>query len=274
MNVKGCVLSPVDLRDYRLKISRIYSTTYPDNYEISMIHNIKSQGKVNSCVAMSTSSILEYYDKSSNDKLSTNFIYGGQNTVYGFPGPGMFLRCACAIAYKYGDPKYTLCPGNTEVPDVFKESDKAFKNEEVLKDAYKHKIKSYANLFRSKKAIKYSLMNHGPVLAVMRWYDKYTVDKDTGIITFDKSSSSDYHAFVIYGWDKDYWLCQNSWGTKFGKNGLFKLSFKDGPHEAFCLVDDDSLSSKSDIVNPTHDVDLIEIVLKLVNKIISIFTKR
>ena len=163
-NIKGCQLSPVDLRDYKFEESVISAESYPESYEISMKHNIKSQGSVNSCVAMATSTILEYHD-SDTTKLSTNFIYGGQNTMYGFPGPGMFLRCACALAQKYGDPKYDLCPGNTEVREVFKASDLAFTDEDVMKDAYKHKLKSYINLHGKEKQIKYALMNYGPVLA-------------------------------------------------------------------------------------------------------------
>lgn len=36
------------------------------------------------------------------------------------------------------------------------------------------------------------------------------------------------HAVVIYGWGQTedgikYWNCQNSWGTKWGENGNFKM---------------------------------------------------
>ena len=206
--IRGCELSPVDLRDFKLNTSMIDTSIIPDEYNAMPQHQIKSQGSVCSCVAHALATILEQNEQ--NTKLSTNFIYGGQNVVYGFTMKGMFLRVAASIAQRYGVPLYSKCPGNKEVTEVFDIAKKAFDNPDVLDDAYKHKIKSYINLSNNKINIKYSIMNFGPVLASIRWWNNYTFNKETGFVEFKKDKGLGYHAVVIYGWDQEGWLCQNS----------------------------------------------------------------
>lgn len=270
--VRGCELSPVDLRDFKLNTSMIDTSIIPDEYNAMPQHKIKSQGNVGACVAFALTTILEQHEQ--NIKLSTNFIYGGQNVVYGFTMTGMFLRVAASIAKRFGVPEYSKCPGNTEVPEVYKIAEEAFNDLEVLDDAYKHKIKSYVNLLGNKTNIKYAIMNYGPVLASLRWYDDYKYNKETGFVDFKKNLKFSYHAIVIYGWDKEGWLCQNSWGTRWGSNGLFKLYYTDGPREAFALIDDEDLDSSSIIKRPAQNSKFIDYVLRFINAIIAKFIPR
>ena len=55
----GCIESPFDLRDYKLKIAS--KEEVPSSFSIQYDHNVKSQGSIPSCVAHSVSSILESY---------------------------------------------------------------------------------------------------------------------------------------------------------------------------------------------------------------------
>lgn len=159
----GCILSPIDLRDYKLKKDLVSNTVYPKAYSVHMMHSIKYQGNISSCTPHALTTILEYHD-SNRQRLSTNFIYGIRNKLYGSTGKGESLREALQIVKDYGTMQLRMCQGNTEVDEVFKIAERAFHDEDALNDAYKHKIKYY---FRcsSNNDIKYALMNYGPVLA-------------------------------------------------------------------------------------------------------------
>ena len=261
----GCILSPIDLRDYKLKKDLVSNTVYPKAYSVHMMHSIKYQGNISSCTPHALTTILEYHD-SNRQRLSTNFIYGIRNKLYGSTGKGESLREALRIVKDYGTMQLRLCQGNTEVDEVFKIAERAFHDEDALNDAYKHKIKYY---FRcsSNNDIKYALMNYGPVLASSKWYTDNKFNDNSWIISTNKPSTYSYHAFVIYGWDENGWLCQNSWGTTWGHHGLFRLRYNYGLAEAFGIKDDESLDSDSTIVNPVYNSQLLECIFKIINKI-------
>ena len=268
----GCMSSPVDLRDYKLKKNIISAGIIPDEYSLNFQHRVKNQNQVSSCVAHATSSILEYYS-SSNTKLSTNFIYGIRHKLFGDTGKGMTLRNACKIVTKYGDMTYKSCSGNTEVDDVFKLAEDSFNDKEKLNEAYKFKAKYYLKL-SSEKDIKYFLMNHGPVLISVKWYDDYKINNEH-IMKHSNNSSYGLHALMVYGWNTNGWLCQNSWGSKWGFNGLCCIPYTDGFNEAYGLIDDKDLSDDSVIVKPTYGLDIVDRLLRILNYIIAkVFTKR
>ena len=235
-NFNGCLKSPIDVRDF--KIASSAREILPDEYEVSILPRVKNQKAVNSCVAHSTSSILEYYENISgrDQKLSTNFIYGIQKAACGYEGQGMYLRDACKIVSKYGDMLETECPGNNEVPKCWDIAEIALKNEAYKANASAFKIKSYFSC-TSINAIKKAIMNYGPVLASINWYDSYEPDKK-GILATEKSGDHGYHAIMIYGWDKTGFKCQNSWGSSWGNKGRFIAPYKIKIEEARCFVDE------------------------------------
>lgn len=264
----GCKLSQVDLRDYKLNKFCTLSESLPDSYSVEMTHKIKNQGAVCSCTSHALAAILEHHDHNINT-LSTNFIYGLQRYVYGESGPGEKIRVALGIANKYGDPIKSLCDGNTEVDAVYGIAEHSVEDNDTLEDAYRHRIKSYIKL-TSDRDIKFALMNYGPVIAGIKWYDKYKFIRATSFVEPDKSSQYGYHAIVIYGWNELGWLCQNSWGSFWGNCGLFKISYDYGISEAYGVIDDDELGSLyPEIVVPVHGKDWLEGILKFINKIIN-----
>ena len=269
----GCLLSPIDLRDYRLSKISVLAERFPTKYEVDIDKTkVKNQQYVSSCVAHALSTILEYHDKYSK-LLSTNFIYGIQNRLYLMQGPGMFLSVALKIARNYGDMLEEHCPGNTEVKKVYEIANNAFLNSENLKNALRYRIDSYVKL-NSANDIKFAIMNYGPVLASVKWYESTVFNKSTKFITSSKKGGYTYHATVIYGWDETGWLCQNSWGKDWGDNGFYKLHFNDGPREAYSIIDDHLNSSTSDIVIPSHNIDILDKLLKFVSNIINKIVKR
>jgi C1A family cysteine protease len=235
-NFKGCLKSPIDVRDY--KIASISTVDLPEEYEVEVLPRVKNQKAVNSCVAHSTSSILEYFEQISGrfQKLSTNFIYGIQKSECGHEGQGMYLRDACKIVCKYGDMLEHECPGNNEIPECWEKAEEALKNTSYQINASSFKIKSYFSCTNN-NAIKNAIMNYGPVLASIKWYDSYKPDKN-GILSTIKKGDSGYHAIMIYGWDKTGFKCQNSWGTHWGKDGRFISPYEIKIAEARCFVDE------------------------------------
>jgi len=268
----GCLLSPIDLRDYQFKDEKIMAKKFPDAYSLDMSNvKIKNQRDVCSCVAHALSSILEYHDKG-RVNLSTNFIYGIHHRLYLSTGPGMTLRNALRIASNHGDMTEEDCPGNTEIDEVYKIASTAFNVKHKKDTALKYKIKQYVKL-SGQDSIKFAIMNYGPVIAGVKWHYTTIFDKLTKFIKMDKTTDYGFHAIVIYGWDEKGWLCQNSWGEKWGDKGRFKMLYSDGPRESYALIDDELLDS-STITIPTHNLKLLDSILKIINKVINVVLKR
>lgn len=215
----GYIPSTYDSRDFTLK-SSVKSANLPKEYCCPLKMPVKDQYYVSSCVAHAVSSILEYHTIP-HKKLSTNFIYGIQKKLFNREGEGMIMRDACKIAADYGDMLLADCPGNYEVPNCYRNAEKAFDDAEKMARANEQRILKYF-LCKSNKEIKHAIYNYGPVLGALRWYDTFEVAKDGTLIGEQKGSYGN-HAIVIYGYTEDGFWCQNSWGENWGKEGRFFL---------------------------------------------------
>ena len=266
----GCIKSPIDLRDFKLNKKVICSVNYPATFELPRPQRVKDQKQICSCTAHATSSILEYHDQGKT-KLSTNFIYGIHRKLYGTSGPGMTLRDALKTVLKYGDMTYSDCPGNTEVDEVYSIANDAFSYKTKLETAAKFKILKYARL-NNEDSIKYALMHYGPVLASVKWYS-YTVNKETGYLTFDTSTKHGYHAIVIVGWDTNGWIIQNSWGRYWGKEGYCTIPYNLCPDEAYSIIDDSTVDSTT-VVSPTHNSKILNCVYKALSAIANFINRK
>ncbi len=263
---KGCIPSKYDARDYRLKAAG--STSLPEAFTINRLPKVKDQGAVNSCVAHSTSSILEYHDmmEGNSTTLSTNFLYGIQKQLCGYEGMGMYLRDVCKIVNTYGDMLESDCPGNVEVPKAHSIAEEAIKDETKVKKASNFKIASYVRLTKEND-IKRAIMSYGPVLASVKWYNTFHCN-DQHVLVGEKSGDYGYHAVMLYGWCKEGYLVQNSWGKNWGKQGRFVLPFDTGVREAWQMVDAES----DEVVKPVRG-PIIDIIYRVINYIINIFER-
>ena len=258
----GALKPKTDLRDYKVAAS---AANYPNIYLCGNTPPVKNQGSVSSCVAHATAAILETLNKTETGeftKLSTNFIYGMQGVAYGRMEGGMYLRDACKIVKDYGDATADSVGGNTEQPKCTEELQTTL-NTEVYSEAQIFKIKSYARC-NSVEDIKYALMNYGPVLASIKWYNSYNM-KDK-MIQFNKKSNAGYHAIMICGWDEEGWICQNSWGKHWNGDGTFRYSYEEPLAEAWSFVD----AENSDIYKPKRN-SFFDIIYKITNSIINFF---
>lgn len=263
-NKYGCKPPVTDVRDY--KLAKATADSLPIAYAPIALPAVKNQGSVSSCVAHAASSILEYHDlKIGNNTLSTNFIYGIQKSECGHDGPGMYLRDACKIVTKYGDMLYTECSGNTEVPKCWSIAEKALKDKGTENSLY-FRVESYFNC-KTIEEIKRAIYNYGPVLASIKWYDTFKVNKN-GVLTGESKGDYGYHAVMIYGWNERGFTCQNSWGTHWGEKGRFILPYEIPVAEAKGIVD----AEDSFIVKPKRNA-FLDVIYKILNFILNLFNK-
>lgn len=262
----GALKPKADTRDYKVKAAA--AAQLPESYICGNIPAVKNQKSVNSCVAHATSEILEQFNTVETNnyvELSTNFIYGMQGVAFGRREGGMYLRDACKIVKQYGDPLESTVSGNTEQPQCCDNLSKLLENSDIYTEAYNYKIESYARC-TTDDDIKHALINYGPVLASIKWYKKYTFDGD--ILHFDKNSDYGYHAIMIIGYDKNGWICQNSWGRTWGNKGRFVYPYEDKLTEAWSFVD----AKNTDVIVPVNN-SWMNYIYKFINYIINLFKR-
>lgn len=262
----GCIPDKVDVRDYTISRASVKAQTFPEVFECPRSMKIKYQGAVGSCTAHALASILEYH-YTDGIKLSTNFLYGIHYKLYNSAGPGLRLREALKIAVNYGDPEESLCKGNNEIEKVYDIAENAFQTPKIMINAAKYKIKEYARLTKDND-IKFALINYGPVLASMKWYSDSKIDKNGLLIKGKKFQA--YHTIIIYGWNAQGWLCQNSWGPWWGKKGRFILPFDYGIVDAYSVIP--RKIKTTDIKKPARN-SFVDGVYKILNDGINFFKK-
>ena len=260
----GAIPSKTDLRDYRVKAG----VANVESFQLDNLPEVKNQQSVGSCVAHSMSSVLEWFNKKETDeyrKLSVGFIYGMQGVAFNCMSRGMVLRDACKIAQKYGDCLNDTISFNIEMPDCCNRL-KENLNDEVYSEAAICRVESYARCY-SADSVKHALMNYGPVMMSVKWHKKYKVDKNN-VINFDTKSDHGYHAIMVYGFNEQGWLCQNSYGKLWGDAGRFVLPYSHGFTEAWSFVD----AENSDIHKPARN-SLLDVLYKFFNFIINLFKR-
>lgn len=262
----GCKAPKIDVRDYKLAKSAVRAEDIPAEFIPKELPRVKNQSNVSSCVAHAMSSILEYHDIAQGNTLSTNFIYGIQKQLCGREGSGMYLRDACKIVQTYGDMLKEHCPGNTEVPKCWEIAEKSLNNEEYKKIASAFKVKSYFSL-KSIDEIKRAILEFGPVICSIKWYDNFTVVN--GTLSGEQSGEYGHHAVMVYGWTEEGFLCQNSWGQSWGDAGRFTLPYSIKIRESFGVEDEDNLL----IIHPKRN-KFLDFIYKILNFILNLFKKK
>lgn len=233
----GAIASPPDVRDYRIATA-INSAEFPDEFELTP-PAIKNQGSVGSCVAHALSEVIEYHNSKQEGttvKMSTGYIYGNRrNSTY--QREGMIVRDALGVINKYGDVPNTLFAYNIEIPNAITTLESSLID--LFPSGYPNRITSYYRCTTANE-IKKALTAYGPVAFAMSWYSDIYVDKTTGIMhtAADPNTAEGGHCMMIYGWTKDGWRIQNSWGTSWGIDGRAILPYTVPISEAWGVIDE------------------------------------
>ena len=263
--VTGALFSPVDVRDYRLACVG-NEAEFPDKFELKM-PKVKNQKNINSCVAHSVALTVEYFNilqHNDDAKMSTDYIYGNRTNMY-YNGAGMYTRKAIANTCKYGDVLESDFPGNTEVPDVINNFEE---NKYSLYDkGTPYRFSSYYSV-KNTNEIKTALMTNGPVIFAMPWYDDIKVED--GIIHTSQKGNPGGPCMVIYGWNKDGWLIQNNWGSKWGNKGRAILPYDIKIKEAYGIVD--NIINDVEVKKP-YSSKFGQFFAKIINWILNLFKR-
>ena len=242
----GAILSPIDVRDYKVACAAM-AEDFPEEFELSM-PNVKNQGSVGSCVAHSLAVAIEYFSRLQGDdtrEMSVGFIYANRSTS-SHTGRGMIVRDALEAVRKHGNVAQTLFPYNKEVPEILELFNSNYIN--IAPDAYQNKITSYYRVY-SENEIKASLMEHGPVIFAMEWYSDIKIKNGIMNTKQESSSQNGHHCMVIYGWNKDGWLMQNSWGSLWGNKGRAIIPYDVKFNEVWGVIDEYSENLKREELN-------------------------
>lgn len=215
----GCQKEIDDKRDYKMKIASASKISYPTEYAIKM-PRVKNQGSVNSCVAHSLATFMEGFYKQDNKYFSVGFIYGYRPFNY-YQGEGMYPREALKTLQKVGNVKQNDFPYNKELPEIKNMVDKQKARLESL--ANECKIDSYARIHTKSEILK-CLYNDCPVPVSIPVYNNLAIDKN-GVIQQPQGEVEGYHMVILYGWNEQGYLLQNSWGQSWGNNGCAILPF-------------------------------------------------
>ena len=260
----GALPSPVDVRDYKLNIAAMTPQSLPKTFQL-IPTTIKNQGSQPTCVAHALSSLVEFYnlrDTERKEVFSTEFIYGCRADDE-YQGNGMYLRDGLKVLQKYGDVWNVRLSGNSDVATAMKRVKANFDTLCVL--AKPNRITSYFKI-QTLNELKQALENCGRVPATMKWFSGAKVGSD-GLYKYGQTDIKDYHAVLIIGWDENNLIVQNSWGSLWGKHGLFYVPINK-IEEVFCEfygVTDNI----NDVVKPSPTVNqfspLINCILRLIN---------
>ena len=266
MNAKGALFSKVDVRDYRLVASAIQKD-FPEEFELVM-PKIKNQGNINSCVAHSISTVIEYHNIRQNGddtEMSTGYIYGNRTGTTWF-GEGMYTRDAIATACKYGDVIKSKFPYNVEMPEAMEKFNAV--ELELFDEGAPNRFSTYYRV-KTEKEIKSALMKHGPIIFAIPWYDDIKIVN--GLMTTAQTGNAGGHCMVIYGWNETGWLVHNSWGKTWGNKGTCIMPYSINIREAYGITDNISCEPK-EITKPFSS-NIGFIFAKIINWILNLFKK-
>lgn len=259
--VFGALFSKPDVRDY---VASTKLSEFPEEFELKM-PKVKNQGSVGSCVAHSLSTVVEYFNKKETGRhreMSTGYIYGNRRLSL-HKGSGMYTRDAIHTVSKYGDVPNTYFNVNVEVPEAIEKFEAEV--DKIEDKGYKFKFAEYFKL-KNDNSIKASLMENGPVVLAMPWYDD--IDIVDGVMNTDyvKTAKTGGHCMVIYGWNDIGWKVQNSWGSYWGDKGHVVIPYEVPFNEVWGIKD--AASTSSLVVKKPFSTEFGAKIAKFLNRIV------
>ena len=159
-------------------------------------------------------------------------LHKGQNRKGGEPYIIHPLNVACILAELHVGPA-TICAGLLH--DVIEDTEVS--KEELGREKFKERID--------------------------QWYKDYKVKN--GVLVDGYSEDYGYHALVVYGYNEQGFLVQNSWGKNWGNKGRFILPYDIKIAEARSLID----INNDDYIIPNKPNKFMEFLYKLLNNIVN-----
>lgn len=182
---------------------------------------IYDQGNLGSCTANAIAGHLDFNRKKQGEEFifpSRLFIYYQERLLENSveSDSGASIRDSVKVVKKFG-----ACP-EQEWPyeiDMFTVEPHDF----CYEDAVKYEDLTYLRILQDELSMKSCLAEGYPFVVGVSVYESF--EKSNGDVPIPKPSESllGGHAICIVGYDKDYWIFRNSWGTSFGNEGYGTL---------------------------------------------------
>lgn len=203
----GALLSPTDLRDFRVA-SSVTNVELPEEFRLNST-TIKDQGAVNSCVAHTLSEMLENRYKKN---YSTGWIYGYRPEGY-YQGYGMYTRDALKTLNKVGAVENDKFNYNIEMIEAKVKVDQDI--DLLEEEASNLKIKAYARLYTEREIKSWLYIKNTPVPIAIA--TENLVLDENAIIQIPKIYPNSGHAILIIGWNNTGFIIQNSWRKRLAE---------------------------------------------------------
>lgn len=195
---KGAQRSPVDVRDWILPDGLAGAGSGLQSFRLGNRPPVTNQGSTPQCVAYSTGVEQNWQDQVEHGKFF-QFHEALFFLRIGGTSAGAFLRAALDELLNRGYP------------------------EAVIANEDEHRCSSYVLVQKSVTAVKNAITATGGVLCVGPWFDNWTEGLPPNAVLPTPSGGGTGHAWWAIGWDEHGLLCQNSWGTLWGDQGLFRI---------------------------------------------------
>lgn len=169
----------------------------PDEYSyVNFLPPVENQGSTNMCVTYSLAAHLDWncnvdnsIDNNRNNHINKQEIYSSRSI-----------------------------PGDNGM--TFKEALNFLKKQGVKSDHGRLRIEKYA-MVKSELGLKHALLLNGPCVGGLY------VKNPTGQDFWNGNQNYGGHAIAIVGYNKYGFIIRNSWGTRYGKNGYWVISYND-----------------------------------------------
>lgn len=226
-----------DKRDFKFslpkKLPKLKSVYLFDRFNTPPIYD---QGRLGSCVGNGVAALVQFalMNKGTNHPTSDLFfpsrlfIYYYARAIEGSINvdAGASIRDGIKVINSLGVPSEKKWPYDISQFSVQP-------SQAALDEALKFESLEYLRIDNTKKAdIVGALLQGHPVVFGFAVYDSFESGDvaQTGVVPYPADSEQFLggHCCVIWGYnaDKDYFLCRNSWGPNWGKNGYFQMPAK------------------------------------------------
>lgn len=227
----GATPSPKDSRDYRIAYKTSSGATFPSEFEIKSVQEVRNQGDEGTCVAHAlVNGLMGHMQRLSpcpdapyDRILSVRDAYEGARRIEPVFGEGSHPRAALKYAHKTG-----ICL-EQDWPYIPKQ--RLSESQNAKKTRQQNKIQSYFRVNNTIDDIKATLQNQGVLLIVVPVYRQFYSPDSRGVVVIDEAQMrhgqiDGYHAVCIVGWNDNLgWKIRNSWGKEWGVDGHCYIPF-------------------------------------------------
>jgi hypothetical protein len=203
----GALRSPPDDRDLVVSAAQLErlagATILPASYIVPSRPPITDQGPSPMCVAYSSA-----YEQNEQDQREHGRFYDFNESSFfwsiGGTINGAVMRYALDRMLAYGYPEQDSTPSPA-----------------------KHKISGYFRIDQTDvSAMKRAIIEFGGILVLGQWFASWEFPVGNAAILPSPSGSVSGHAYWVIGWDdQGRAIAQQTWGSSWGDNGLFRIGW-------------------------------------------------